>query len=184
MSRKPSTAQVVAALEFFARLHPAGLGLLLGQVEDPSLEEIAEIFGALSQGSGLNARISGGRFIPDEERVILMCEILTGTVDAIGGWEHIHKMTREVKQDVHPEYWREMADYAAYVSPGGKVRDGLGGMGGRVFSSSGGARHDTCIRTTRRRFRRFLRGIAVKILSFPPDGEFELTSSTRGGYPN
>jgi DUF917 family protein len=56
-------------------------------------------------------------------------------------------------------------------------------MGGRMFGTGGGARHWISERTARRRFRKLMRIIALKILSFPPDGGFDLSPSTDGGYP-
>jgi hypothetical protein len=184
MSKKPSISQVVALLEFFARFHPAGLGLLLGQVEEPSAAELTGIIYSFSSQSNLGVRIGGGLFIPEAERVTSLHGIVMDIIDSVGGWEHIHKITREVKNEVHPNLWRESADYAAHITPGGLVRDGKGGMGGRMFRTSGGGRHGICERTARRRFRNLMRIIALKILSFPPDGGFALSSSTDGGYPS
>jgi hypothetical protein len=182
VTRKPSTAQVVALLEFFARFHPAGLGLLLGGVRDPSAAEIADMIRSFSSQSDLGTRISGGLFIPEAERVAGLYEAITGIIDSIGGWAHIHEMAREVRADVSAGMWSEAADYAANIAPGGMVRDGAGGMGGRMFGAGAG-RHDICGRTARRRFRNLMRVMALKILSFPPDGGFELNATTGGGYP-
>ncbi|MDR1516259.1 MAG: hypothetical protein LBS45_11245 [Synergistaceae bacterium] len=183
MNKKPSMSQVVALLEFFARFHPAGLGLLLGQVEEPSATELRDIIYSFSSLSHLGVRISGGVFIPEAERVTGLYEIVMKIIDSIGGWEHIYKITLEVKSEVPPNLWRESADYAAHITPGGLVRDGEGGMGGQMFKTSGGGRHGICERTARRRFRKLMRIIALKILSFPPDGGFSLSPTTGGGYP-
>jgi hypothetical protein len=183
MKNKPTVAQVVAVLELLARFHPAGLGVLLGQVREPDATEIAEIIAAFSGRSYLGVRISGGREIPEAERFVVLGDIFFGIIEAIGGWEHVYLMTREVKDDIGPELWGEAADYAAHIVQGGKVHDGRGGMGKKFFRTNGEGKHDIEERTAKRRFRYIMRIIALKILSFPADGDFRLESSTSGNFP-
>jgi hypothetical protein len=183
MSGRPSVSQIVAVLELFARFHPAGLGVLLGQVNEPDDTEIAGILLTFSGRSELGTRIAGGRPIPEAERIIMLEAALFGIIDGIGGWKHIYKMTREVRNTVSPAFWREAADYAAHITQGGTIRDGSGGMGTRLFRTSGEGKYDICERTARRQFRNLLRIIALKILSFPADGNFDLQPSTEGGFP-
>jgi hypothetical protein len=181
--KKPSISQVVAALELLARFHPAGFGLLLGQVNEPSPLEIADLLGSFSSSGCLGVRISGGAFVPEGDRIVGLCEIFMNIIESIGGWEHIYKTTREVKKDVHPKFWQVAVDYASHITPGGIVRNNDGGMSGRIFNTRGEGRHDICVRTARRRFRNLLRIIAHTILSFLPDDSFDLSWSTDGGYP-
>lgn len=183
MSKKPSVAQVVAVLELLARFHPAGLGMLLGQVQPPTDDEIAELLGSFSQSSDLGVRISGGVSIPEPERIISLAGMFNGIIAAIGGWRHIWQMAREVRDDISPDLWREAVDYVTHIAPGGKIRDGAGGMGARLFQTNGEGRHGIAERTARRRFRHLLRILAIKILSFPPDGDYALHYTTEGGYP-
>ena len=183
MDKKPTVAQVVAVLELLARFHPGGLGVLLGHVREPSGSEITAILSSFSEHSDIGVRISGGSAIPEAERIIMLEEIFFGIIDAIGGWEHVYRMTREVKDTISPAFWAEAADYATHIAHGGKIRDGSGGMGTRLFRTSGDGRHEISERTARRRFRNLMRIIALKILSFPVDGNFELQASTEGGFP-
>ena len=183
MKKQPTIAQVVAVLELIARFHPAGLGVLLGQVRAPESAEISEILLSFSERSYLGIRIIGGHEIPAAERLIFICETFFEIINAIGGWEHINRMTREVRDEVSDRFWQEAADYATHISPGGKVRDGRGGMGDRLYSTNGHGKYDICERTARRRFRNLMRIIALKILSFPVKGDFDLSSSVLGGYP-
>jgi hypothetical protein len=180
---KPTIAQVVAVLELLARFHPAGLGLLLGQVREPEAAEVAEIIAAFSGRSYLGVRIAGGRAIPEAERFVILGDIFFSIIEAISGWEHVYRMTREVKDDVGPELWQEAADYAANIALGGKMRDGRGGMGKHFFNTNGAGKHQIDERTARRRFRNLVRIIALKILSFPANGDFRLESSTSGNMP-
>jgi hypothetical protein len=184
MNKKPTVAQIVAALELIARFHPGGLGVLLGLVREPSASEIALILSSLSERGDIGVRISGGRAVGEAERILILGDIFFGIIDAIGGWEHICAMTREVRETISPALWAEAADYATHIAPGGRIRDGCGGMGTRLFCASGDGRHEISERTARRRFRNLMRIIALKILSFPVDGNFELLASTAGGYPN
>ena len=181
--QKPTIAQVVAVLELLARFHPAGLGLLLGQVREPEAAEIAEIIAAFSGRSYLGVRIAGGREIPEAERIVVLGDIFFSIIEAIGGWEHIYRVTREIKDDVGAGLWQGAVDYATHIIQGGKVRDGRGGMGKRFFNTNGEAKHEIDERTARRRFRALMRIIALKILSFPKDGDFRLESSTSGNFP-
>lgn len=183
-TKKPTVAQVVAVLELFARYHPAGLGVLLGQVQPPSTQEIAEIIDAFSGTGNLGVRISGGISIPDAERVLSITEAVTSIIDAIGGWDHIAAITRDLRNAYSPESWNEIADFAAHITPGGSIRDGGGGMGARLFGTDGYSRHDISERTARRRFRHALRLLSMQILSRPPDGGLCLLRSTAGGYPS
>ncbi|MDR3165287.1 MAG: hypothetical protein LBU13_06885 [Synergistaceae bacterium] len=183
MKNKPTIAQVVAVLEILARFHPAGFGLLLGQVCEPEAAEIAAIIAAISERSYLGVRIAGGREIPEAERIVVLGEVFFSIIEAIGGWEHVYRMTREVMREVSPSLWQESADYAMHIAQGGKIRDGCGGMGKRFFNTSGEGKHEINERTARRRFRNLMRVIALKILSFPVDGNFELQASTEGGFP-
>jgi hypothetical protein len=181
--KKPAVSQVVAALELIARFHPGGLGVLLGQVREPGTSEIATILSSFSGRSDLGVRIAGGGGVAEAERVIILEEIFFGIIDDMGGWEHIYRMTREVMDTISPVLWAEAADYAAHIAQGGKLRDGSGGIGTRLFRTSGDGRYEICERTARRRFRNLLRIIALKILSFPVDGNFELQASIDGGFP-
>ena len=184
MNKKPSFAQVVAVLELFARFHPDGLGLLLGNGREPDGMEIAEMISSLSPQSGLGIRVMGGRSIPEAERIITMPETVCEVINAIGGWDYIHKITREVSEDFGEKLWREAVDYSVYIS-----RQGNGNIRGEyqslnnIFNTDGTGKHDICARTAKRRFRNMIRVIALKIRSFPPNGGFELESSTSGGYP-
>ena len=184
MNKKPSFAQVVAVLELFARFHPDGLGLLLGNGREPDGLEIAEMISSLSPQSGLGIRVMGGRAIPEAERIITMSETVFEVINAIGGWDYIHKITREVAKDFGDKLWREAIDYSIYIS-----RQGNGNIRAEyqspnnIFNTDGTGKHDICVRTARRRFRRLMRVITLKIRSFPPDDGFELENSTNGGYP-
>jgi hypothetical protein len=183
VKNKPTIAQVVAVLELLARFHPAGLGVLLGQVREPEAAEIAEIIAAFSGRGYLGVRIAGGQEIPEAERLVVLGDIFFGIIEAIGGWEHVYRMTREVMREVSPSFWQEAADYATHIVQGGKIRDGCGGMGKRFFNTNGEGKHEIDERTARRRFRNIMRIIALKILSFPADGSFRLESSTSGNFP-
>lgn len=169
MSRKPSLPQLVAVLELFARFHPARLGVLLGNVSVPDMLEISDLLQGFSGTMDLGVRISGGQQSTQAEKMICLTETVSGIIESIGGWGHIHRMTNEVKRDISPTWWQEAENYTTYITPGGQVHDGTGGMGRRLFSPDG--RHGICERTIRRRFRKLLRIVAVKLISISPSGE-------------
>jgi hypothetical protein len=182
MSRRPAIGQIIAVLELIARFHPAGLGVLLGQVREPEAAEIAELVTAFSSRSYLGVRIAGNRGIPEAERLVILGDIVLEIIKEIGGWTHVCRAAREVK-DTIPALWRVAADYTAHITQGGKIRDGSGGMGKRLFGANGESKYDINERTARRRFRHLLWIIAIKIVSFPPDGKFRLEASTDGNFP-
>jgi hypothetical protein len=182
MSGQPTIGQIIAVLELFARFHPAGLGVLLGQVREPEAVEIAEIVTAFSDRGYLGVRIAGNRGIPEAERLVMLGDMVLGIIESIGGWAHVYRAAREVK-DTMSALWHVAADYATHIAHGGKIRDGSGGMGKRLFNANGGGKYDIDERTARRRFRHLLWIIAIKIVSFPPDGSFRLEASTDGNYP-
>ena len=182
---RPTIPQLLAVLELLARFHPARLGVLLGQVCPPDTEEIAELLSIFHTASDLGARISGGgNRLPEAERLLVLTETFICIVEAVGGWEHITATANQVKVEVTAAWWQSAHDYVTYITPGGHVRDGEGGMGERLFSPMGA--HKTCIRTARRRFRQLMRVIAIKILSTKPDGSYELilSADAGGGYPS
>jgi hypothetical protein len=183
MNRPPSVSQVAAVLEILVRFHPAGLGVLLGRVPPPEASEIAAVLSSFADRGYLGVRIAGGRAIPEAERVLFLSDAFLGIINAAGGWERICRAAREVRETVSPSFWREAADYAAYIAQGGKIRDGRGGFGKRLFSTAGNGKHEISGRTARRHFRGLLRIIALEILSFPPDGDFRLVPSTSGNFP-
>jgi hypothetical protein len=183
MNRPPSVSQVAAVLEILARFHPAGFGILLGQAPEPEASEIADIISSFSERGYLGVRIAGGGAIPEAERILFLSDAFLRIISSAGGWERIHRAAREVKDSVSPSFWREAADYAAYIAQGGKIRDGRGGFGKRLFSTAGNGKHEISGRTALRHFRGLLRIIALEILSFPPDGDFRLVPSTAGDFP-
>lgn len=175
--KKPTVAQIVAVLELLIRCHPSGMALLVGH--EITADEIREIVGSVGSSDDIGVRIMGGQKISTAERNLCVAETVLDVIDEIGGWENVWRSVEELRAEMPKGWWREVVDFVTFIRPGGAIRDGNGGYGGKFFGAKG--KHGIVTRTARRRFRELLRVVAVKTVA---NHSFKLScESMSGGGP-
>ena len=106
--------RVMELVELLITCHPQGFGVLLGEVAEPTSEEV-------------HAMMNAGRsklpddFIPtmpnletEAERIVFDREYFDRSVELAGGWPHIHLVSREYR-DSDSRMWSVVADHVKFV---------------------------------------------------------------------
>ena len=104
-----------------------GLLILLGAAEPPSAAEIADVL-PRPAAPEYGCHIDGGEKVPYAESVLSSAEKVDEIVDCLGGWKKIAATMRDYRR-TWPKLWGMFESHALFIRPGGKIRDGQGGMG-------------------------------------------------------
>lgn len=154
--------RVTDLVELLITCHPQGFGVLLGDVKEPSSQEI-------------HAMMNAGRtklpedFVPtmpnletEAERIVFDREYFDKSVEIAGGWPHIHLVSREFR-DADSRTWSVVMDHVKFV----------GNSKSRHASRLGyvAARYSLSPRTITKYRREFSQQLAEMLLMPPGDGD-------------
>ena len=155
--------QLTVAIDLLVSHYPQGLSVLLGQVEPPTSQDIAELVASFSGGDDLGVRVDGGESVPEAERMICTAEKYFDVIERAGGWNHVIAVVRD--WSVHySTTWAIIVDHVCWVQ---------GGFS-RVDESQLdriARKHHTTIDTVCRKKREFPSVLARAILRTPKNGD-------------
>ncbi len=154
--------RVTDLVELLITCHPQGFRVLLGEVPEPTSEEV-------------HAMMNAGRsklpddFIPtmpnletEGERIVYDREYFDASVELAGGWAHIHRVSREAR-DSDSRLWSVVMDHVRFV----------GNATSRHASKLGyvAARYSLSPRTVTKYRREFSQKVAEMLLMPPSEGD-------------
>lgn len=144
-----------------------GIAILLGTAPVPASEEIYHAIRVPRNDCGV--RIDGGRGIYAAEVIIMAIEPFEEIVDGLGGWARIHALTQSFRAE-NPRMWEKFVPIVSLIQPGGKIRDGLGGMSAMLSQRFGGVGE----KTLRRWKKEIIRALAIHLLTWAYTDGFSL----------
>lgn len=161
MSGYKLAEQLTIAIDLLVSHYPQGLSVLLGQVEPPTSQDIAELVASFSGGDDLGIRVGGGESVPEAERMLSTAERFFDVIERAGGWDHISSVVRDWSMH-YSATWAIIVDHVCWVQ-GGFSRVDVSQLE-RIAK-----KHATTVDTVCRKKREFPSVIARAILRVPKD---------------
>lgn len=163
MSGYKLAEQLTVAIDLLISHYPQGLSVLLGQVEPPTSQDIAELVASFSGGDDLGVRVDGGESVPEAERMLATAEKYFDVIEKAGGWDHIVSVVLEWSEH-YSKTWGIIVDHVRWVQ-GGFSRVDESQLD-RIAK-----KHHTTIDTVCRKKREFPSVLARAILRTPKHGD-------------
>lgn len=174
-----SGARLIIQLTCVIRLmleYPQGLSMLIGTVDGPACEDIAEMIETirepremLTDPAGRPLSVAGGKRALPPDCMIDNEERFNRIVRRVGGWGHVHAVTRDWRRQ-YPVSWAVIIDYARWSPEKSRIDN--------VTLDDIADRHKMSRATFYRIIRRFPQELATAIMNTPIDDEFDLGDVT------
>ncbi|MBQ9882004.1 MAG: hypothetical protein IJM42_05285 [Synergistes sp.] len=145
-----------------------GIAILLGAAPVPSSEEIFQTIRVPAEDCGV--RVDGGSSVCAAEAIVMAVEPFDDVVSQLGGWPKINEIVCSFR-DENPGMWERFVPLVSLIQPGGRIRDGLGGMSAMLSVRFGGV----CEKTLRRWKKETMRALAIYLLTWARADGFSLS---------
>jgi len=106
--------ELTELIELLLDCHPQSFRVLLGEVPQPTPEEIHVMMDAHRASEDAGVPVTSPSRTVEAERIVWDAEKFEAVVNAAGGWPHINKMCQEYRSAL-PKKWEIVLDHVKYV---------------------------------------------------------------------